>query len=115
MTVFVYVLRDPRSGNVRYVGQSIDPALRLRQHIRGRGVGFDRKSAWIRDVIEHGFMPVIQVVEETTAIDWPRIEGRWIERFRRRGVPLTNGTPGFGWSFRNHAGHPRRKEQSHAD
>jgi hypothetical protein len=30
-------------------------------------------------------------------------------------VPLTNGTPGFGWSFRNHAGHPRRKEQSHAD
>lgn len=87
----IYVLRDPRTGVVRYVGKADDPGVRLRGHLRypdGRA-----KAAWVAELAAVGMAPVMQVVERAVT-DWEQRERRWIKRLRDRGIPLTNATRG---------------------
>jgi predicted GIY-YIG superfamily endonuclease len=89
--VSIYVLRDPRSLAVRYVGKTVDTEQRLRHHLRadsGRA-----KSEWVRALGVQGLAPVMQTVE-VCGEDWPQRERRWIKRLRDRGIPLVNATHG---------------------
>lgn len=95
----VYVLSDPRTGAVRYVGVTgvRSPLDRLRSHIAEalRG-GTSARCDWIRSVLDDGLEPTITVVDRT---EGDRREARpvvlqretaWIEHFRRIGAALLN-------------------------
>lgn len=92
----IYLLKDPRDGNVRYVGKSVDLKSRLRQHIHDvfRGVR-NHKTAWIKQVLDFGARPIIEVdVIVADGECWKQREIERIAYYRSIGAKLTNSTPG---------------------
>lgn len=88
---YIYVLRDPDSGLVRYVGKTRDPAARLDQH---RGCSDKTKchrTRWLARLRREGKAPTMEVVEVVPhGGDWSGAERDWIDRGLALGWPLTN-------------------------
>lgn len=99
MTITIYGLADPDSGEVRYVGKAKDPEKRRDQHVsevRNRSAANGRHFelfAWIESLLEADKEPALvrlEEVEETPDDAWRVAEDRWIARFRREHGRLTN-------------------------
>lgn len=93
----IYVLRDPRTGEVRYVGKTaLSLAGRMSAHRRDARGGRQTHSAkWIRALLRAGIEPIAQVIEEV-AEGWAERERFWIAHFRAQGARLTNLADGGG-------------------
>jgi hypothetical protein len=87
----IYGLIDPRDHEVRYIGQSGNPELRLTTHIFGAKRGNKPMQEWIRGL--HPLVPILVILEsvETRRI-WTGVvsvslasvlEAKWLKRFRR--------------------------------
>lgn len=89
----IYALRDPRNGNIRYVGITKQPVRkRLSSHLAAARNGKPLHiSAWIRQLSKEGLQPLAEVLEETS--DTGR-EAVWTAQFRGEGCDLTNLTGG---------------------
>jgi hypothetical protein len=60
--IVVYLLSDPITETIRYIGQTRDPEARYRQHIRTFGSQCNpAKSAWIDIVLRQGLYPLMSV------------------------------------------------------
>jgi hypothetical protein len=93
---FIYVLLDPRTLMVRYVGKTVSRlSLRLSQHINQAHLpGHNtRRDNWIRSLRAIGLSPLIGKIE-ACGEDWSCREKYWIGRFRAEGVDLTNHADG---------------------
>lgn len=102
----IYILKDPESGAVRYVGKTCKTLkIRLWQHT---GRATNRKSRtycakWIRSLLERGLKPGIEQIEIAFG-DWAAREAYWIAYYWAVGARLTNvtlggeGAPGFKMS-----------------
>ncbi len=89
--VFIYGLIDPRTSKIRYIGKTRDTEKRLRKHINETKRGAtNHKHNWIRQLLEQGLIPIIEVLEETTNDDWEEREKEWIAQTD----DLTNMTEG---------------------
>lgn len=97
---YIYVLKDPRSGSVRYVGWSYDIKKRMSAHISSCHRLQTHNARWIKQLLAIGQMPMIETVEFGTG-DWREAERRWIAHYRNSGINLTNMTDGgegtLGW------------------
>jgi len=93
---YIYVLKDPRDGRVRYVGKSNDPKKRLRWRIAQARGGMEEphSSAWIKSVLDAGYRPEVIILETVNLTDWRDAEQRWIKHFRDNGMQLTNHAAG---------------------
>jgi hypothetical protein len=92
---FVYVLKDPRTNAVRYIGVTCKPTRRLRGHVQEAGRTDTYKSRWIRQLLRLKLIPVLVVVENIKAnADWAAREIWWIARGIKLGWRLTNATTG---------------------
>lgn len=90
-TVYIYALTG-LDQSPRYVGKSINPQLRLKQHI-WKAQNNNRnhpRSKWIKDLIESGESPQVKILEATTADDSRDREIYWINKFNADGHALTN-------------------------
>lgn len=89
----IYALIDPDTNQVRYVGKSIRPELRLQNHMND--VSNCHRSHWLQSLKRKGAMPRM-VILETIEGEWPwqEVERFWIKRGRALGWPLTNNTAG---------------------
>ena len=88
MTVKIYGLLCPITNGIRYVGQSLDPKHRYREHLLdngGRG-----KAAWITDLLSMGRAPILVILEGVAPRDADAAEQRWIDQGRAAGWELTN-------------------------
>ena len=92
---FIYVLRDPRDNEVRYVGFTIDVVQRFRVHISEaiRGIIKSHKNNWINVLANLHLQPVMEVIERGTG-EWQSVEQYWIRHYRMQGARLTNSTDG---------------------
>lgn len=93
-TVTIYTLADPRDGQVRYVGKTINVEQRLRRHNRP---DHTRKGKWIKSLKSAGLKPTLEILETVqskTKGDWEDVERFWIESLRQMGFRLTNLSPG---------------------
>lgn len=94
----IYALRDPLTGEPRYVGQTInDPERRLYAHIqssRKKNGGYCRN--WIRQLLAEDLLPVLTVLQDDllTAEELHEAERYWISLGLERGWRLTNVTAG---------------------
>jgi len=97
---FIYVLRDPRTFDVRYVGFSKDPESRLLSHL-AESIQGDRshKCNWIRSLLRLDLKPVLGIVESGVGLEWECRERHWIQQFRYLGENLTNATLGGDGAF----------------
>lgn len=88
----IYALCDPTSGEIRYIGKTVRPELRIRQHVQDamRG-GHDHRSHWIRSLPAWPVLRLLSVVPDEIALDHERLV---IAAYKKIGVRLTNGTEG---------------------
>ena len=90
----IYVLQEPDTGAVRYVGQTKYPRRREWLHCShsNNRRGARRVNKWILGLLERGSRPVFKVIEETPHLD--DRERHWIAELRSRGADLLNMNDG---------------------
>ena len=88
MSIYIYGLKDPRDGELYYIGKSSRPALRLRQHLEDNiNAG---KVEWLRDLRVSNLKPELVILETVNRKQWQAAERRWIALGRDSGWPLVN-------------------------
>lgn len=90
--MYIYVLTDPRTNEVRYVGKANDLLVRLRGHINDARLGREQnhKSRWIRSLLTTNLSPEIHPIFPTDEENWARDEREAIAFYRSIGTRLTN-------------------------
>jgi hypothetical protein len=96
----IYVLKDPDTGNPHYVGiTELNWPQRLEWHLQRRLEGHlqflsagARRARWLLSLHERGLRPQIEALEIVTGSGAHEQERRWIQRLRRRGEDLFNGS-----------------------
>ena len=91
--VFIYGLADPISGNVRYIGKSVNPKARLIQHLRFVNPS-NHKEYWLNSLKKLGLVPEIVILETTSQKFSSEAEIFWIAKYRSEENLLTNVTEG---------------------
>lgn len=89
-TATIYCLTSPDiPGEVRYVGQSLQPQRRLKVHLREAAArdNTSHKLSWLRSLQED---PLLVLLEVVTADQASIAEEKWITHFIDRGHRLTN-------------------------
>lgn len=96
MTVYIYGLFDPRNLDLRYIGKSKSPHHRLIDHISEakRELKNNHKNNWIRQLLNDGLTPAVEILEECAEDTWEESEKAWITECKKFGVRLTNVTKG---------------------
>lgn len=97
MTTYIYALRCPESGDIRYIGKSVNPQKRLSAHISAAMNHAYRHhtSNWIRKLSGSNLAPSVEILEKIpVGQSWREVERRWIREGRDKGWPLTNSTSG---------------------
>jgi len=94
---YIYGLRDPRNGEFRYIGKSIDPKIRSRQYCSPAECRHHKShcSSWCLALLAQGLRPVLVVLEVCPpGSPWWLREQYWIAEGRRLGWRLTNHSLG---------------------
>lgn len=89
--VWIYALAHPETGEVRYVGKSVNPQNRYRLHLsRANNPKVKEQNQhlarWIRKVVK----PALIILDETDELFWKQDECWWIKQFDN----LINRSPG---------------------
>ncbi len=92
MTYFVYLLLDSKS-MIGYVGKSVHPDQRMKEHWNGRFKEGTNKSNWLQTLRTPPQLIVLQKCKEVTWEKWERI---WIRDLKRGGLRLVNANNGGG-------------------
>lgn len=89
----IYVLRDPRNLEIRYVGVTNDPKSRIRKHLSvAKRERRTYKDKWICSLLNLSMFPIYETIEITE--NWKERECFWISEYRKSGYRLTNLTDG---------------------
>jgi hypothetical protein len=91
---YIYILKDPLSNEIKYVGKSDKPKIRLVEHIRKSKYTKTYKNIWIQNLVSKNLTPSLEIVEEVKKSDWSEKEKFWIKYFKNLGCKLTNLTEG---------------------
>jgi predicted GIY-YIG superfamily endonuclease len=94
----IYILKNPRTNEVRYVGWTSkkNPKVRLSMH-RYEAVRHPHKThktAWLLSLVSIGLEPLMEIIESGTGNGWDEAERRWIAHYRANGARLVNATEG---------------------
>lgn len=92
MAVFIYVIKDPRTDLVRYVGKTKNPAYRFRKHLTAKIKSYS--SRWIQACIREGAKPTFEIIDEVAEHNWQEAEKGYIKLFKSLGAKLLNQLPG---------------------
>ncbi len=94
--ICIYVLRDPRSSKIRYVGKTVQKLNnRLTSHVReAKRENNSHKDRWILQVIRAGYKPIIEKIEDVNEDNWQERERYWIFKHYGDGCKLVNETEG---------------------
>ena len=104
----IYILIDPITKIVRYVGKSVNAKRRYNQHL------YDKRhdnysSRWIRKLQKQNLKPFLEIIEECDESVWQERERYWISYYKPISK-LTNLTAGGdGLSFYSHSEITKRK------
>jgi len=92
--IFIYGLIDPTTNQLRYIGKSLNPKVRLRRHIADINLHDSHKDRWLKKLIKNNFKPELIIVDEVLPNEWQFWEIHYIEYFKFIGCSLTNSTIG---------------------
>jgi hypothetical protein len=88
MEVYIYALVAPDTGEVGYVGQSIKPQHRYREHLRkGAAAGV---ASWVTAVRERGLEPQLRILETTDSVGGDEAECRHLRQYLDLGWAKAN-------------------------
>lgn len=88
--IAIYTLVDPRNDEVFYVGQTINPKHRLKNHC-APGNKTIKLAEIIKSIKADGFMPEMRIAKwAESRKDAHRLEHRLIYYYLKRGTPIVN-------------------------
>lgn len=88
---YLYILRDPNTNEVRYVGKTGNPKVRLSTHIRAAKYhARNPRETWIHGLILNGQEPAMEILEIHPEGTWESRERFLIDFYRQEGYNLTN-------------------------
>ncbi len=110
-TTYIYILKDPTTCEVRYVGKSNNPKRRLMAHMRKNKDLGTHKRNWINSL---NSKPILEIIKEVPKKEWQEHEKFYIEYYLSLGCKLVNwGDGGEGLTYGNQTsfkkGHSGRK------
>ena len=85
---YIYILKCPLSGSVRYVGESVHPLERYDQHTTEKANTY--KARWISKLKRNNLLPEMEVVESCPKSIAKEREGFWIDFYNSKVTNLTN-------------------------
>lgn len=101
-TTNIYILIDPITNMVRYVGKANDVSQRYKAHLNRARKHQVHKKNWIEKLKKQGLKPIIEVIDIVPIEDWIFWETYWISQIKTWGFDLINYTNGGdGCSFAN--------------
>jgi hypothetical protein len=85
----VYVLRDPRTGEARYVGETYDRKYRYKYHVGATTIA---TRDWVLELRRLGLVPTMHVVQQylPTRSSSLAAEREWIRGLLKAGANLLN-------------------------
>jgi hypothetical protein len=108
MKTFIYILMDPITDEIRYIGKSINPTQRYRKHIyetKTKNLN-NHKINWIKSLLNKNLKPKMDIIDSIEG-DWVWLEEYWISQFLTWGFNLVNSTNGGenppSWKGRTHS------------
>lgn len=98
----IYILIDPISNEIRYVGKTNNIKQRLDNHKNRCRDTNTHKRHWINKLRLKGLYPELEVVDKVLVSEWHYWEKFWISYYKSIGCRLTNVTyGGDGLSYGN--------------
>jgi group I intron endonuclease len=89
---FIYVLIDPITNEIKYVGKSDKPDRRFKKHLKEDKNTY--KNNWIKSLTSIGQEPIMEIMDEVLFSEWSFWEKYWISQLKSWGFKLTNLTEG---------------------
>ncbi len=94
-TTTIYALLHPTTREIRYIGKTDRPHIRLLRHIGDCKRGDPSyRGNWIRSLLAKGLRPTLEIIDEVRADEWQAAEAAYIQFYREEGCRLTNTLPG---------------------
>lgn len=94
----IYVLIDPKTNKIRYVGQTTKQInVRLTNHISKAKKSNNKtthKNTWIKSLLNENLKPIIELIDVVCENDWKTIEKNYISFYREKGCDLLNISEG---------------------
>jgi group I intron endonuclease len=87
---YIYSLSDPITNEIRYVGKSDNPNLRLIEHIKKCKYSTTHKNNWIKSLLNRNLKPIVEVLDVISIKDCGFWENYWINTVKTWGFDLTN-------------------------
>jgi hypothetical protein len=101
-TTNIYVLIDPRTNMIRYVGKANNVSQRYKAHLNRARKHQIHKKNWIEQLKKEGLKPIIEIIDKVPIDKWIFWETYWISQFKTWGFELINYTNGGdGCTFGN--------------
>lgn len=92
--VFIYALKDPITGAIRYIGATTRPHRRSLEHVYCAAKQTNHRACWIRSLLSKNLKPEFELLAQVPKSEWPQHEIDYIAAFRSMGCDLTNATSG---------------------
>lgn len=91
--IHIYVLKDPETGEVRYVGKTkLTLEQRLKGHINEKNKNY--KCNWIKSLKAKDLVPIIESIERVSDETWAEREVYWIQYYKELDAKLVNSDDG---------------------
>ena len=101
-TTNIYVLIDPETNKVRYVGKANNVKQRYNAHLNKAREHQTHKKNWINSLRGKKLKPIIEIIDIVPISEWVFWESYWISQFKTWGFDLVNHTyGGNGSTFGN--------------
>lgn len=87
---YIYALAEPTTGEVRYIGKSNTPIVRLERGHMYQTARNNHKMNWISSLRKNGLKPVLKILEVCPVEQWEARERHYIETYRKTTPHLLN-------------------------
>lgn len=97
MKIYIYLLKDPITNKIRYIGKTKNLKTRLSSHIsyaKNKKRKSRKVSDWILKLSKNNLKPIIEVIEISNDKNWQKREIYWIKYYRNLNCDLCNLTDG---------------------
>ncbi len=92
--ISIYTLIDPRDELIRYVGQTSNPKVRYRSHLRGNKYRNTHTTNWIQGLLDLNLKPIMIEIDQCEIKDLDITEQSYIRLYKSFGCNLTNHSIG---------------------
>jgi len=95
-TTYIYILIDPITNSVRYVGKSVNPLTRYSQHCNA--YDNSEKYKWILDLKNNGYKPEMKIIDKVPNEIAHERESFYITEYLKNGHDLFNISSVSEWA-----------------